>query len=334
MDTIRRGFVVALTWALATLLAHGECAAQPAPPGKGGAVFITLGTRGGPIAARERSGPANAVLVGDAAYLFDVGDGVQRQLAGAGISLEHVRAIFISHHHIDHNAGLAPILITRWVLGNRRALPVIGPPGTVSLARGIVRAYRATELAPVTFGVREVPLASTVKPTDLPPILDDPMIVYADENISVRAITNDHFHFPKGSREQRFSRSYSYRIEALDRTIVYTGDTGASPHVARLAAGADLLVSEVIDTRRMVAAMTKAAGPPDPRQAGLIAHMERDHLLPSEVARIAAQAGVKSLVLTHFVPGDDGEVDLTGYTRGISSIYRGPVHLARDLDRF
>lgn len=304
------------------------------PPATPAAVFVTLGTRGGPIVGRERSEPANAVVVGTAVYLFDVGDGVQRQMALAGLPLDNVRAIFISHHHIDHNGGLAPLLVTRWVLGARTPLPVLGPPGTVAMVGGIFQAYRATELAPVTTGYRETALGSTAAPTDLPPDISEPQMIFEDENIRVLAITNDHYHFAIGSETARLSRSYAYRIEARGRTVVYTGDTGPSANVTRLAKGADLLVSEVIDTDRMLATITAGSSPPDPRTMGLIAHMEHDHLKPQAVAKMAAEAGVKSLILTHFVPGDDGEVDLSGYTKGISGIFHGPVHLARDLDRF
>ena len=250
------------------------------------AVFVTLGTRGGPIVVRDRSEPANAVVVGNAVYLFDVGDGVQRQLALAGLPTENVRAIFISHHHIDHNGGLAPLLITRWVLGAQRSIPVFGPPGTVSMVKGIFQAYRATELAPVAIGPRDTRLSATALPTDLPPQLDHPRVIFEDGNIRVLAINNDHYHYPAGSQSGRVARSYSFRIEARGRTIVYTGDTGPSARVTQLARGADVLVSEVIDTERMIKAMTDSSATPDPRMVGLIVHMEHDHLRPSEVARM------------------------------------------------
>ena len=49
---------------------------------------------------------------------------------------------------------------------------------------------------------------------------------------------------------------------------------------------------------------------------------------------MAARARVKEVVLSHLVPGYDGETDMSGYTRGIDEHYKGPVHVARDLDRF
>src|SRR5690242_2257411 len=63
----------------AGLLASTAVDAQPEPK----AQFVTLGTAGGPLTRVKRSEPANAIVVGDAIYLFDTGDGVQRQLAAA-----------------------------------------------------------------------------------------------------------------------------------------------------------------------------------------------------------------------------------------------------------
>lgn len=44
--------------------------------------------------------------------------------------------------------------------------------------------------------------------------------------------------------------------------------------------------------------------------------------------------GVKRIVLTHLVPGNDGERDLSAYTRGIETYYSGPVSVAHDLTRY
>ncbi len=117
----------------------------------------------------KRSEPANAIVVGDAVYLFDTGDGIQRQLAAANLSVASVRAVFLSHHHIDHIGGLAPFLVTRWLIVSRDPLPVIGPPGTVSLVTGIAQAFHGVELAPITIGAAPMPpIVGSTKPEDLP----------------------------------------------------------------------------------------------------------------------------------------------------------------------
>src|SRR3546814_4979499 len=51
-------------------------------------------------------------------------------------------------------------------------------------------------------------------------------------------------------------KSFSYRFETPGRVIVFSGDTGPSEALTELARGADILVSEVIDTEdavRMIA---------------------------------------------------------------------------------
>jgi ribonuclease BN (tRNA processing enzyme) len=69
-------------------------------------------------------------------------------------------------------------------------------------------------------------------------------LVYNDDKIQLTATENTHYVLmPADSRQQM--KSYSYRIETPHGSIVFTGDTG--PSEARLAKGADLLVTEVED---------------------------------------------------------------------------------------
>jgi ribonuclease BN (tRNA processing enzyme) len=313
------------------LLAAPAGAADPAPR----AQFVTLGTGGGPLTRVKRSGPANALVVNGAVYLFDAGDGTQRQLAAAGLSVHAIRAIFVSHHHIDHVGGLAPLLVTRWLLNERTPLPVIGPPGMTAMVDGIAAAYRATELAPITIGGPPMPaIRTSLAPRELAGTLDVPTLVYQDANVRVLAITNDHYHFPPGSASAIAARSYAFRIETAGRTIVYTGDSGPSAHLQLLAAGCDLLVSEVIDMEAMATVLARAGDIPAAARAPMMAHMAQDHLTPGNVARLAAAAGAKRVILTHLSPGMDNEVGTAGYTAGMAAIYRGPVSVANDLDRF
>lgn len=317
------------TW-LAALLLAAPAAAQQAPR----AQWVTLGTGGGPVVRLNRAQPANALVVNGAVYLFDVGDGVRRQMRAAGLGDGDVRAVFISHHHLDHDAGLASLLAGRWLFSHYRALPVIGPPGTAAMVAGLAAAYRPVELAPITIGGPPKPaIAATVAARDLSAAMDVPTLVYEDDNVRVLAVTNAHYHFPPGEAADA-SRSYAFRIEAGGRSIVYTGDTGWSDHVVRLAQGADLLVSEVIDMAAMEAALARAGDIPPAALQPMLAHMVQDHLTPDQVGRLAAAAHVGRVVLTHIAPGSDAETGTEGYTRGLAAHYRGPVTVARDLDRF
>lgn len=329
-----RGFAARAGFLLCAAVAFGVAKPAAAQQVRARAEFVTLGTGGGPVIRLRRSQPANAVVVGDAVYLFDTGDGVQRQLRAAGLAVPNVRAIFISHHHLDHNAGLGPLLASRWLFNSYRPLPVFGPPGTTAMLAGLAQAYRPVELAPITIGGPAKPaIAATIAASDLAPELDQPTLIYEDRNVRVLAVTNGHYHFPPGEAA-RFSRSYAFRIEAGGRAIVYTGDTGWSDNLVRLARGADLLVAEVIDMRAMESVLRRASDLPPAALGPMLAHMIEDHLTPEQIGRLAAAARVGRVVLTHLAPGMDEEPDTSGYTTGIAGHYRGPVTVANDLDRF
>lgn len=304
-------------------------AAAASPPVE----LVTLGTGGGPVVQTRRAQPANAIRVGEAVYLFDVGEGTQRQLKAAGIELAAVRAVFLTHHHLDHVGGLGPLIANRWVQMRHAPLPVIGPPGTAAMVSGLLHAYRPVELAPVAIGPKTPAMATTVETRDLPAEIDEGRLIYQDGAVRVLAIVNDHYHFPPGSESARTARSYAYRIETAGRSIVLTGDTGPSKRVEALAKEADLLVSEVMD-RDAIARDLAASGFSGPALDGFMKHMDVNHVTPAQVGEMAARAGVKALVISHLVPGRDSDANDEGYVRGLAGRFSGPSVVAKDLDRF
>jgi ribonuclease BN (tRNA processing enzyme) len=102
-------------------------------------------------------------------------------------------------------------------------------------------------------------------------------------------------------------QSLGFRIEDNSgSSIAYSGDTGYCEGIVELAKGADLLILE-------------CSFPDDEAIAG--------HLTPSEAGEIAARAGVKRLVLTHFYP----EILTTDIEAQCRKTYQGDLVLARDL---
>jgi ribonuclease Z len=72
----------------------------------------------------QRSRSAGARL------LFDAGRGVVLQMTRAGIPVEEVGPVFVTHHHYDHIGDLADVILTGWLQGRRRPLTrIVGPPG-------------------------------------------------------------------------------------------------------------------------------------------------------------------------------------------------------------
>jgi len=101
--------------------------------------------------------------------------------------------------------------------------------------------------------------------------------------------------------------SLAFRVESSDGiSIVYSGDTDYSENLVRLSAGTDLLICE----------------------SALPDHLKVEgHLTPSLAGKIATEAGVKKLVLTHFYP----ECDTADIEAQCRRTYAGPLILARDL---
>lgn len=94
--------------------------------------LILLGTGGGPWPRKVNSAPAQVIVVNDTAYVIDCGDGVARQLVVAGVSLEKLRHIFLTHHHSDHNADYGNLILLAWTAGLRTRVT----PGDRRRSRG------------------------------------------------------------------------------------------------------------------------------------------------------------------------------------------------------
>lgn len=322
---MHRSILIALA-----LLATTALPAADAPPPAPASQFITLGTHGGPISDRNRSQPANALVVGQAVYLVDAGDGAVQQLARAGLSLAAVRAVFISHIHIDHTGGLFAVLGLRHQMGNTARITVYGPPGTKAMVDGLVAAIvpeaRAGYGVP---GEDYVPPQSTVQVIEMP----DGAMAKVD-GFTVVAAGNTHYSFPKGSELARRYGSLSFRFNLPDRAIVYTGDTGPSEAVTRLARGADLLVSELIDPQFVETFVVRGTPEQQKRAREMRTHLIDHHITPDQVGQMAAEAKVKRVVLTHLVLGRDPNVDTAPYVAGVRKRFDGPVEIATDLGRY
>ena len=139
-----------------------------------------------------------------------------------------------------------------------------------------------------------------------------PEIVCKDANVTVRAFAVAH-----GS----WDFSYGYRFDTADRSIVISGDTGPTESVVRACHGCDLLVHEVYSTAWF-----------QERTAAWQKYHSTFHTSTEALAKIAASAGPKQLVLYHqlFRPADDPDTVLIKEMR--SAGYTAPVASAHDLD--
>jgi ribonuclease BN (tRNA processing enzyme) len=151
-------------------------------------------------------------------------------------------------------------------------------------------------------------------------------------DVRVTAASNSHYALWQGTPAPI---SLSFRFDLPDRSIAYTGDTGPSVNVERLAQGVDLLVSNVADPDTALDRV-KRDHPAMPAGAieSLRAHFTRELLTSDEIGLLAKRARVRSVVLTHFAGVTSEPDQISRLTLAVSKRFHGPIFVANDLDRF
>jgi ribonuclease BN (tRNA processing enzyme) len=279
---------------------------------RAGTKLILLGTGGGPRPRRASSGSAQVIVSDGAAYVIDCGDGVARQMVFAGVPLPSLRHIFITHQHSDHTADYGNLILLAWTAGLSSRVDTWGPPPLARMTQLFFEMH-ASDI--------DVRVANEGRPAPAPLVsvheLREGGAVVSDGSVKVTAALVDH---------PPVVPAFAYRFDARDRSIVISGDTAPSPNLAKLAAGADVLVHSVMYPAaidRLVARVLNAAA----LKASILAHQTS----AEDAGRVAQQAGVKTLVLSHFVPPDDPEVTEAMWRDAASRHFRGTVIVGRDL---
>ncbi len=271
--------------------------------------IVLLGT-GGPRPLPDASGPATAVLVGSRVFLFDAGTGVERRLNAAGLPINGVTALFITHLHSDHTLGLPDLILTSWVMGRRAPLVAYGPRGLRAMTDHILAAW-SEDIAIRTTGLEhETPGGYRVAVHEI-----RGGVVYDSGGVKVTAIPVAH-----GSWKEAFG----YRIDTPDRSIVISGDTRPVAALAHAARGVDVLIHEAYPVSALVAE-NRPGGQDWPR------YLQTFHTSAVELGQIAATARPGLLILYHIVQGRTDAETVADVRRGG---YTGRLAIGKDLARY
>ena len=294
-----------------------------------GTRLFTLGTVAGPPPRPHRAQSSNLLIVNQTLYVIDAGDGVARRIAKAGFNVRDVGTIFITHHHDDHTAGLGTLMSSAW--DNQRTTPinVYGPPRTEELVKAAVQYFSISAEIRIADGGRTIPIERLFFGHDV-----GAGVVYQDANITVTAIENTHFAFHQGAATGKH-KSYSYRFETPGRVIVFTGDTGPNDALTKIAHGADVLVSEANSIEERMRGLLKSgqwqimtAG----EQERIKRQMTQGHLSTADVGKMAARAGIKTVILTHLTFKEDD--DYSAWAADVKKHFSGEVLVAKDVKEF
>lgn len=295
-----------------------------------GTRVVLLGTQGGPNVTLRRSEASSAVIVDGRPYLVDCGYGTLRALVESGVGYLQIGEVFLTHLHNDHTSDLPALLSHQWTGSRMEPTVVYGPPGTARLVSAAVAFLEPdAEIRSVDEG-RTVPPKALYRGQDLP--AGAPARAFADDRVKVTCVENAHYE--DHAKSLMPHRSVSYRFDTSGRSVVFSGDTAYSKGLVALAAGADLFVCEVMSVPFYESMMAQAKAEAAKGNVNSIArHIAETHVTTVDVGRMAAEAKVKTVVLTHIVPASrPGSTELpeTTYIDGVRRHFSGQVIVGRD----
>ena len=273
--------------------------------------LILLGTKGGPRVGGARANSSNLVLVDNVPFVIDCGMSVSERLVQAGVALPALRHVFITHHHSDHTLEYGNLLYNAWAAGLREKITTYGPRGIVDMTR-------------VFFELNKFDIETRIEDEGRPDLrklveahdIGEGAVMQTDA-VKVTAMRVPH---------PPIVDAFAYRFEAPGRTIVFSGDTAYYPKLAEFAKGADVLVHEAMYGPGIDKLLSRI-----PNAARLKEHLEAAHTLTEDVGKIAAAAGVKTLVMSHLVPGDDTSITDEMWAEGARKHFSGKIVVAKDL---
>lgn len=326
MDPItRRRALKYLACGAGALAGPGLAAAAPRGPR-----LLLLGTQGGPNFNLTRGETASAVLLDDRIYLVDCGYGALGALVRANLNYRAVDHVFLTHLHDDHAADLPSLLGHQWTGGRVTPTFVHGPAGTRRLVEATIRLNQVNEEIRRVDEARGVRVARMFRAHEVR-AGKDPVVVLVEGDLTVRAVQNTHY--PAATLRRIPHRSIALRFDARGRSIVFSGDTAYSSNLVGLARGADVLVCEamhVAATRRSFDARV-AAGAYADNPEGIWQHIIDTHTPLDVAGRMAREAGVKTLVLNHIIPGGwNPELDDEFYRREAAREFAGRIVVGQD----
>ena len=301
------------------------------------------------LPTRDRNHNGYVLFFDDAAILFDPGEGTQRQMTRAGVSATDLTRIAITHLHGDHSLGLAGV--AQRLSGDqvRHTVPVSFPASGEPWVRHLLdaSAYDHHErvvlqpvpaVAPGAVVLPRVPGERGDEPGA--PVLSTRPLAHRIDTIGYRLDEPDGVsldpaalraagvpHGPAVGRlrrdgvlaldDGRTVRLTDVSVPRRGQSVAFVMDTGLCESVHALADGVDLLVVESTFLHRD-ADLAERWG----------------HLTCRQAALVAASAGVRHLVLTHFsqryrVPEELPEA----FEREAREVFDGTLTVAADLDR-
>jgi ribonuclease BN (tRNA processing enzyme) len=275
-----------------------------------GPVTVQILGSGGPALNLERASTSYLLWVGgQARMLVDMGGGAYLRFAQSQAKLSDLALVAISHLHPDHVSDL-PALLWLSHQARKEPLPIAGPSAgkgvagpagndvapdfSTFLARLFDEKNGAFQVMGATLGGKGNGVLLNVSVVDA--VKAETSTVFDGQGLKVTALGIPHANMP----------TLAYRVETREGSIVFSSDqNGTNPRFIDFARSADVLIMH----------LAIAAGATSPL-----------HAAPAVVGRIAQEAGVGRLIVSHI-----GQFDLDAAVADVKKYYTGPLTIGADL---
>lgn len=237
-------------------------------------------------------------------FLFDCGEGTQRQIFSAGLNFMRINEIFISHWHADHFAGLLGLMETMNLEKRQKPLTIFGPEAEKFVDILLDLGYASKNFSIIA---KDVPFEGS----EITTLLDNPEFFIASsparhgipaasyafvekDRIKIDKTKAKTFGLPATGpiyRKIKEEGSVTFRDKKIElddvafvekgKKVVYSGDTMVTKNMIKVADHADLLIHDSTFFEEDVF------------------DKEYKHTTFEDVLRIAEEAKVKQVILTH-----------------------------------
>ncbi len=293
--------ILILLFGLFSITANAGC-------GENGVWLQVLGS-GGPEIGDNRASSSYVIWHdGKAKILVDIGSGSMLHFEKSGADTNDLDAVLLTHLHVDHSADLPALIKASFFKNRQQDLPIFGPsgnalmPSTTTFVQklfGPDGAYRY--LSHYLDGTNSY----TLRPHDIDTKNTQEQTVLKNNHYQITAVPNHHGPIP----------GVAWQVVIANKKIVFSGDMNNDRRtLAHLARNADILIAH-------------HAVPEDTKGVARNLHMP-----PSVIGKIAAQANVKQLVLSHHMLRTLSQT--TKSQAQIQKKFIRPLHFADDLQCF
>ena len=271
-------------------------------------------------------------------YLFDCGEGTQRQIMQSRLSLGRLDTIFITHLHGDHYYGLPGLLATKKLDGILKPMTLYGPEGIkryLECALDLSEAHLGYTLNIIEYKTEESFIFEKFSLKVLPLVHSKESVAfYIKENNVTNRLNEEKLRelglepsplygeLKRGKQitfQGKTVDAKEYMLEpVIGRSLIIAGDNSRPEVLESYLEDLDLLIHECTYTQDVYDKLVQKVL----------------HTTAKELGAVVQAKGVKNLIANHIDPryNKNGTLDVEMIYNEIKSRYEGRLFVADDFD--